>query len=62
MFLSNMCLSILGMGDAPIFMIKGDVRAFVMGEGMGDTSTFEIKGGTPLEMCVSFSFIIRDMH
>jgi hypothetical protein len=43
-------------------MIKGDARAFVMGEEMGDASAFEIKGDTPLEMCVSFSFIIRYMH
>jgi hypothetical protein len=50
------------MGDAPTFVIKGDVHAFVMGEEMGDTPTFEIKGGAPLEMHVSFAFIIGDAH
>jgi hypothetical protein len=50
------------MGDASTFMIKGDALAFVMGEGMGDTLAFEIKGDAPLEMRVSFPFIIRDAH
>jgi hypothetical protein len=40
----------------------GDAHTFMMGEGMGDASTFVIKGDTPLETCVSFAFIIRDMH
>jgi hypothetical protein len=62
MFLCNALLSILGMGDASVFMIKGDAPAFVMGEGIGDVPTFVIKGDTPLAMCVSFSFIIGDMH
>jgi hypothetical protein len=44
MFLCNVRLSILGMGDAPAFVIKGDVCAFMMGEGMGDAPTFVIKG------------------
>jgi hypothetical protein len=35
---------ILGMEDAPAFVIKGDAHAFVMGEGMGDTPTLMIKG------------------
>jgi hypothetical protein len=54
------------MGASPAFMIKGDVRtfmmgdgmgdarAFMMGDGMGDASAFMIKGDVPLEMCVSF--------
>jgi hypothetical protein len=62
MFLCNTCLSILGMGDAPTFTMKGDVHAFVMGEGMGGTPAFMIKADAPLETCVSFAFIIRDMH
>jgi hypothetical protein len=48
MFLSNVHLSILGIRDVPAFVIKGDVRAFVMAEGMGDALAFEIKGDTPL--------------
>jgi hypothetical protein len=43
-------------------MIKGDTRAFVMVEGMGDVSAFVIKEGTPLATHVSFAFIIRDVH
>jgi hypothetical protein len=50
------------MGDAPAFVIKGDTRAFVMGEVMGDVPTFMIKGDVPLEMHVSFAFIIGDAH
>jgi hypothetical protein len=57
-----MCLSILGMGDTPAFVIKGDARAFVMGEGMGDVPAFVIKGDAPLETCISFAFIIGDAH
>jgi hypothetical protein len=49
------------MGYAPAFVIKGDARAFVIEEGMGDVA-FEIKGDAPLEICVSFPFIIRDAH
>jgi hypothetical protein len=41
------------MGDAPDFMIKGDTRAFVMGEEMGDVPALVIKGDTPLETHVS---------
>jgi hypothetical protein len=55
-------LSILGMGDTPTFVIKGDARAFVMGEGMGDVPAFVIKGDAPLETCISFAFIIGDAH
>jgi hypothetical protein len=51
-----------GMGYAPVFMIKGDVHAFVMGEGMGYVPTFVIKGDAALAMCVSFAFIIEDAH
>jgi hypothetical protein len=50
------------MGDASAFMIKGDARAFVMGEGMGDVPTFVIKGDMPLATRVSFAFIIGDTH
>jgi hypothetical protein len=50
------------MGDVPAFMIKGDVHAFVMGEGMGDAPAFEIEGDTPLETRVSFAFIIGEVH
>jgi hypothetical protein len=42
----NTCLSIYGMGYAPVFVIKGDTPAFVMGDGMGDASSFVIKGDT----------------
>jgi hypothetical protein len=31
------------MGDTPAFMIKGDTRAFMMGDEMGDVPTFMIK-------------------
>jgi hypothetical protein len=34
--------------------------AFVIGDGMGDTLSFVIKGDVPLVMCVSFTCIIRD--
>jgi hypothetical protein len=61
-FLCNMRLSILGMGDAPAFMIKGEARAFMMGEGMGDAPAFVIKGNVPLARCLSFAFIIREAH
>jgi hypothetical protein len=50
------------MGDTPTLMIKGDVRAFVMEEGMRDTPAFVIKGDTPLAMRIFFYFIIRDAH
>jgi hypothetical protein len=50
------------MGDVSAFVIKGDARAFVMGEGMGDMSAFMIKGDAPLATSVSFSFIIGDAH
>jgi hypothetical protein len=62
MFLSNARLSILGMGDAPAFMIKGDMHTFMMGEGMGDAHAFVIKGDTPLATQVSFAFRIKDTH
>jgi hypothetical protein len=52
-FICNARLSILGMGDTPDFVIKGDVRAFVMREGMEDASAFMIKVDAPLGMCVS---------
>jgi hypothetical protein len=62
MFLCNTCLSILGMGDASTFIIKGDACAFVMKEGMRDVSAFMIKGDVPLAARVSFAFIIEDVH
>jgi hypothetical protein len=62
MFLCNARLSIVGMGDATAFVIKGDARTFVIGEGMRDTTAFVIKGDTPLATCVSFAFIIREAH
>jgi hypothetical protein len=43
----NARLSIYGMGDTPAFMIKGDARAFVMGDGMRDAPSFVIKGDVP---------------
>jgi hypothetical protein len=62
MVLSNARLSILGIGDAPAFMIKGDTRAFMMGEEMRDMPAFVMKGDAPLATHFSFSFIIRDAH
>jgi hypothetical protein len=50
------------MCDTLAFVIKGDTRAFVMGEGIGHMPALMIKGDAPLAMCVSFAFIIRDMH
>jgi hypothetical protein len=50
------------MGDVPAFMIKVDVCAFMMGEGMGDVFAFVIKGDVLLGTRVSFAFIIRDAH
>jgi hypothetical protein len=47
MFLCNACLSILEMGDTSTFMIKGDARALVIGEGMRDVPAFMIKEGVP---------------
>jgi hypothetical protein len=38
------------MGDTPAFIIKGDVHAFMMADGMGDASAFMIKGDVPLAM------------
>jgi hypothetical protein len=43
---SNARLSIYGMGDAPTFVIKGDVPAFEMEDGMRDAPAFVIKGDT----------------
>jgi hypothetical protein len=37
-----------------------DVHAFVIGDRMGDTSTFVIKGDAPLPTRVSFTSIIGD--
>jgi hypothetical protein len=44
---SNAHLSIYGMGDTSASMIKGDVPAFMMGDGMRDASAFVIKRDTP---------------
>jgi hypothetical protein len=62
LFNANARLSILRMKDVSAFVIKGNVRAFVMEEGMGDAPVFVIKGGTPLATYVFFSFIIGDTH
>jgi hypothetical protein len=55
-------VSILGMRDAPTFVIKGDTHAFMMGEGMGDAAAFIIKGDVLLATRVSVTFIIGDVH
>jgi hypothetical protein len=39
---------------------NGDVPAFVIGDGMGDTPAFMIKGYVTRETCISFTCIIRD--
>jgi hypothetical protein len=36
------------MGDTPTFVIKGDIHAFMMGDGMEDASAFVIKRDAPL--------------
>jgi hypothetical protein len=43
---SNAHLSIYGMGDTPAFVIKGDARAFMMGDRMGHVRAFVIRGDT----------------
>jgi hypothetical protein len=48
------------MGDVPAFMIKEDVPAFMMGDGIGDMLAFVIKGDAPLETHVSYTCIIGD--
>jgi hypothetical protein len=50
------------MGDALAFVIKGGAHTFMMGEEIGDTPAFVIKGDAPLATRVSFAFIIRDTH
>jgi hypothetical protein len=50
------------MGDVSAFVIKGDARAFVVGEVMGDVPAFVIKGDAPLATRVSFVFIIVDAY
>jgi hypothetical protein len=57
-----MCVSILEMRDTSAFIIKGDVRAFMMGERVEDTSAFMIKGDAPLATRASFAFIIGNAH
>jgi hypothetical protein len=57
---SNTRLSIYEMGDVPAFMIKEDVPAFMMGDGIGDMLAFVIKGDAPLETHVSYTCIIGD--
>jgi hypothetical protein len=57
---SNTRLSIYRMRDAPIFMIKGGVSAFMMGDGMGDAPAFMIIRDALLETRVSFTCIIGD--
>jgi hypothetical protein len=56
----NTCISIYEMGDTSTFVRKGDTPAFVMGDRIRDASAFVIKGGAPLEMCVSFTCRIGD--
>jgi hypothetical protein len=58
---SNAHLSIYEIRDMFTFIIKGDVLAFVMGDEMGDTSTFEIKESVSQAMCIFFTCIIRDV-
>jgi hypothetical protein len=41
---SNTRLSIYGMGDTSAFVIKGDARAFMMGDRMGHARAFMIRG------------------
>jgi hypothetical protein len=48
------------MEGAPAFMKKGDAQAFIMGDKMGDSLAFVIKGDAPLETCVSFTCIIEN--
>jgi hypothetical protein len=48
------------MRGVPTFVIKGDMPAFVMGDGMGDAPAFVIKGDAPLVTRVSFTCIIGD--
>jgi hypothetical protein len=43
------------------FIIKRDVLAFVMGDEMGDTCTFEIKESVSQATCIFFTCIIRDV-
>jgi hypothetical protein len=43
-------------------MIKGDMHAFMMGDGMVDALTFMIKGDVPLEMRIFFTCIIGDVQ
>jgi hypothetical protein len=48
------------MRGVPTFVIKGNMSAFVMGDGMGDAPIFTIKGDAPLVTHVSFTCIIGD--
>jgi hypothetical protein len=41
------------MRDASVFMIKGNARAFMIGDGMRGASAFIIKGDVPLANSVS---------
>jgi hypothetical protein len=53
-------LSIYGIGDAPTFVIKRGMHAFVMEDRMGVVPTFVIKGDAPLATCISYTCIIGD--
>jgi hypothetical protein len=44
------------MRGVPTFVIKGNMSAFVMGDGMGDAPIFTIKGDAPLVTRVSFTY------
>jgi hypothetical protein len=48
------------MGDTPAIVIKGDVPAFMIEDGIGNAPAFMIKGDTPLATYVSFICIIGD--
>jgi hypothetical protein len=53
-------VSIYEMGDTPAIVIKGDVLAFMIEDGIGNAPAFMIKGDTPLATYVSFTCIIGD--
>jgi hypothetical protein len=57
---SNARLSIYGMGDTPVFVIKEDAHAFVMKDGMGYATAFVIKeDALPLLSDVTASYFYR---
>jgi hypothetical protein len=57
---SNARLSIYGMRDTPVFVIKEDAHAFVMKDGMGYATAFVIKeDALPLLSDVTASYFYR---